>query len=133
MCLFFPQDFISTINCFWFWDEYFVKSGKIIFNLNESFSEYKNNENNFQYLCEKPISTYENEEDADPFKKEFSNNLLLENENIFQENEKNILQENEKNILQENDENVLQDEFKEELTDEENSHDLIDNGKISCH
>ena len=47
-----------------------MKSGKIIFNLNESFSEYKNNENNFQDLCEKPISTCENEEDADPFEKE---------------------------------------------------------------
>jgi hypothetical protein len=104
-----------------------VKSGKIIFNLNESFSEYKNNKNNFQYLCEKHISTYENKEDADPFKKEFLNNSLLENENIFQENEENILQEN--------DENVIQDEFKEELTNEgeEDPQDLIDKGKISCH
>ena len=114
---FFPQDFISTINRFWFWEEYFVKSGKITFNLNESFSEYKINKNNFQYLSEKPISTSENEEDDDPFEKEFLNSLL--------ENEENSLLENEENIFEENE---------EELTDEgeEDPHNLTENGKISC-
>ena len=86
-----------------------MKSAKLIFNLDESFSEYKNNENNFQYLSGNPISTSENEEDNDPFETEFLNSLL--------ENEENILEENE-----------------EELEDEseEDPHNLTENGKISC-
>ena len=91
-----------------------MKSGKLIFNLGQSFPEYKNN---FQYLSEKPISTIENEKDDDPFEKEFLNSLL--------ENEENSLLENEENIFEENE---------EELTDEgeEDPHNLTENGKISC-
>jgi hypothetical protein len=64
-----------------------MKSGKIIFNLDQSFSEYKNNKNNFQYLSSKPMLTRENEEE-DPFEKEFLNSLLA---NIRERNqEKNV-------------------------------------------
>jgi phage terminase Nu1 subunit (DNA packaging protein) len=89
-----------------------VKSAKLIFNLDESFSEYKNNENNFQYLSGNPISTSENEEDNDPFETEFLNSLL--------ENEENILEVNEEN--------------EGELTNEseEDPHNLTENGKSSC-
>ena len=65
-----------------------MKSGKVIFNLDKSFSEYKNNINKIQYLSEKPTSslTAENEEDEDPFEKEFFNSVLENEENIFEEN-----------------------------------------------
>ena len=89
-----------------------MKSAKLIFNLDESFSEYKNNENNFQYLSENPISTSENGENDDPFETEFLNSLL--------ENEENILEVNEEN--------------EGELTNEseEDPHNLTENGKSSC-
>jgi hypothetical protein len=71
-----------------------VKSAKSIFNLDESFSEYKNNQNNFQYLSENPISTSENGENDDPFETEFLNSLLENEENILEENEEELTVQN---------------------------------------
>jgi hypothetical protein len=67
-----------------------VKSAKLIFNLDESFSKYKNNKNNFKYLSEKPISTSEND---DPFETEFLKSLLKNRQNILEENEEELINE----------------------------------------
>ena len=68
-----------------------MKSGNVIFNLDESISEYKNKEF-FQYLSEQFTSSSisENEEDEDPFEKEFLNSYLENEENILDENEKKL-------------------------------------------
>ena len=89
-----------------------MKSGKLIFNLDKTFSEYKNNINKIQYLSEKPTSslTAENEEDEDPFEKEFFNSVL--------ENEENILEEN-------------KDKLTNARGDEEDQDDVNEIGKIS--
>ena len=83
-----------------------------MFNMNSiSFSEYKNNENDSQFISEKPLSssfTVESEEDEDPFEKEFLNSLLDNEEGILEENKDEI-----KNIYK------------------EDQHDLNKMGKIS--
>ena len=94
-----------------------MKSAKSIFNLDESFSEYKNNQNNFQYLSENPISTSENGENDDPFETEFLNSLLENEENILEVNEENMFEENEGELTNES---------------EEDPHNLTENGKSSC-
>jgi hypothetical protein len=68
-----------------------VKSGNLIFNLDESISEYKNKEF-FQYLSEQftSFSISENKEDEAPLEKEFLNSYLENEENILDENEKKL-------------------------------------------
>ena len=71
-----------------------MKSGKVIFNLDESQSEYKNNkEISFQHFSEKfetfsPSSSIA--EENDPFEREYLDSLL-ENQQDISENSENEL------------------------------------------
>ena len=102
-----------------FWEEYFVKSGRVIFNPDDLISEYENKLNKgvtAQYSSKKLTTslTAENEEEKVPFETQFLNSCLLVNEeNIFEENEDNILEENEEVVVEEN---------KKELTNTGNCH-----------
>ena len=68
-----------------FWEDYFVKSGKLIYNLDRSFSEYVNEKNSFELFGElentlnKGIAVDE-EDLEDPYEKEFFNSTLLEDQ-----------------------------------------------------
>ena len=67
------------------WEDYFVKSGKVIYNLDQSFSEYVNKSKSLELFGELENSLDENstikkEDLKDAYKKEFSNILLLEAE-----------------------------------------------------
>ena len=70
-----------------------MKTGKVIFNLDESFPEYieknKNGHNLFDEKFQKFTlsSTVEDKKDEDPFKKEYLNSLLKNEEDILEKNE----------------------------------------------
>ena len=67
------------------WEDYFVKSGKLIYNLDQSFSEYVNKSKSLELFGElenslDENSTVEKEDLKNASKKEFSNILFLDAE-----------------------------------------------------